>query len=393
MSFPRPARARWLTALTLTLAASACADAPSGPAPGGRASTVEEAHAVPASVTWNATGREIVAVRGASAVQQARIFAYLSVAQYDAILAAEEAKAGGRHPSVTAAAAAASVVVLRSFYSADGGLLEGRLDAQRAASADGKQDFAAGEAIGRAIGAQVVQMAATDRNGLMPAPANPGGAGSWTGVNPIRGLIGVRTFALTSDDQFRSPPPPLYMSQEFNDALAEVRAMSDTGNAAMLAIAQFWAANGTAYLNKVASDLLLDHERSERKAARVLALANMAVFDATDACFDSKFAYYYIRPSQADPLIKLRVGLPNHPSYPSGHSCQTGAFMTVLQHVFPSRSDELQAIIEEAGMARMYGGLHYRFDLLAGREIGRQVAEWVIEVGPRGHEVVPIITQ
>jgi membrane-associated phospholipid phosphatase len=393
MSFPRPARARWLTALTLTLAASACSDAPSGPAHGSRADTRERSHAVPASVTWNATGREIVAVRGASAVQQARIFAYLSVAQYDAILAAEDAKARGRHPSATAAAAAASVVVLKSFFGADDGLLESRLVAQRATSADSPREFAAGEAIGRAIGAQVVRMAETDRNGLMAAPPNPGGFGSWTSTNPIRGLIGVRTFALTSDDQFRSPPPPAYMSQEYNAALKEVRAMSDTGNAAMLTIAQFWAANGPAYLNKVASDLLVDHERSERKAARVLALANMALFDATDACFDAKLAYYYIRPSQADPLIRLRVALPNHPSYPSGHSCQTGAVMTVLQHVFPSRSDELQAMIEEAGMARMYGGLHYRFDLLAGREIGRRVAEYVIRVGPRGHEPVPIVTQ
>jgi len=66
--------------------------------------------------------------------------------------------------------------------------------------------------------------------------------------------------------------------------------------------------------------------------------------------------------------------LPNHPSYPSGHSCITGAIMTVLIDAFPSERARLEKIIEDAGMSRVYGGIHYRFDILAGREIGRGAA-------------------
>ena len=53
---------------------------------------------------------------------------------------------------------------------------------------------------------------------------------------------------------------------------------------------------------------------SEREATRVLALANMAAFDASIACCDAKFTYWLIRPSQVDPAITLPIGQPLHPS-------------------------------------------------------------------------------
>ena len=54
-------------------------------------------------------------------------------------------------------------------------------------------------------------------------------------------------------------------------------------------------------MNSVASGMIVDHNRSEREAARLLALANMARFDVSNACFDAKFAYWFIRPSHAIP--------------------------------------------------------------------------------------------
>jgi len=216
-------------------------------------------------------------------------------------------------------------------------------------------------------------------------------------------LYGWRTWAMTSDDQFRAPPPPAFGSQAFLDAFEELRTMNAeiaaeiaAGNPLpeRLRIAQFWAANGALYLNQIATTLIVEHHKSEIEAARILALANMAGFDVQDACFDSKLAYYYIRPSQYAARIgvpwTLFVGQPNHPSYPSGHSCNTGAYATVLQDAFPDDAAYLQGLIEEAGLARMYGGLHYRFDLLAGREIGRQVANLVLRTAPRGHAPIPL---
>jgi membrane-associated phospholipid phosphatase len=346
------------------------------------------------SVSWNQTARNLIAARGGGTpVTQTRVLTYLSVAQYNAIVTAEDAKDGGDHASPAAAAAGASLVVLKSFFPLDAALLDAKLVAQRTSEpwpGERNRDFAAGETIGRAVGALVVAYAATDRTNMTVPPPNPGGPGSWQGVNPLGGLYGARTFALTSGDQFRPGPPPAFGSPGFNAALQEIRALSDGLTPAQLAIARFWAPNGPAYLNGVAAEMIVAHHNSEREAARVFALANMAGFDVLNACFDAKFAYYLIRPSQADPNIKLPIGLPNHPSYTSGHSCITAAYTTVLAAAFPEESERLQAMVVEAGLSRMYGGLHYRFDCEVGQELGRQVANWVMRVTEGGHAPIPL---
>jgi len=386
-----------LSALTamLALSASACTE-PTASRP---ATTQPQLAAVKfweagSSVAWNQTAREIITARGGgSPGTQSRILTYLSVAQYNAIIAAEDAKERGDHASPAAAAAGASVVVLKSFFPLDGALLDTRLLAQRGAATwpgEKNENFAAGETIGRAIGALVVAYAATDGVNLTTPLPNPGGPGSWTGVNSLRGFYGARTFALTSGDQFRPGPPPAFGSAEFNAALQEIRALSDGLTPAQLAIAQFWSPNGPAYMNGIASEMIVSHHSSEREAARVLAVANMAGFDVLNACFDAKFAYYLIRPSQADPMINLPIGLPNHPSYPSGHSCITSAYATVLTSAFPDERSRLDAMVVEAGVSRMYGGLHYRFDCEVGQALGRQVADYVMRVTAGGHTAIPL---
>ncbi len=384
-----------LCAAAVLVAVSACTDAPTGPQPGdiARQSAVKFWDAS-ASVSWNKTARDLITSRlVTNATIQARILTYLSVAQYNAVVAAEATKNRGVHASPSAAAAAASLVVLKMFFPSDVGLLDAKLLAQSSAEGwpgEQNKDFRSGEAVGRAIGAQVLAYASTDNFNLATLPINPGGPGYWTGVNAAKGLYGTRTFALTSGDQFRPGPPPGIETQEFKDALAEVRAASDGLTPAQLVIAQFWAARGPANMNGIASDMIVAHHRSEREAARVLAVANMAGFDVANACWDAKFAYYLIRPSQIDPLIKLPVGLSNHPAYPSAHSCFIAAYASVLGKEFPSEGPVLQAMVVEAGEARIYGGLHYRFDLTAGRDLGRQVGEYVLSVAPKGHEAIAL---
>ena len=113
---------------------------------------------------------------------------------------------------------------------------------------------------------------------------------------------------------------------------------------------------------------------TEAEAARILAFANTAAFDAQIACWDTKFAFWYFRPTQADAAITMPIALPNHPSYPSGHSCMTAAFLGVVINAFPDERARLEAMVDEAGMSRVFGGIHYRFDIDAGRDIGRAAA-------------------
>ena len=132
----------------------------------------------------------------------------------------------------------------------------------------------------------------------MPAaaqpPAAPVGPEFWTSSTnpataPIKALYGTRPFFLTSEDQFRPPPPPAFGSPAFLADLAEIRQLSDTRTPEQLAQAQFWAAKAAPYLNEVAVDLIRTHHRTEREAAHILAYANMAAFDAMIACSPEKW--------------------------------------------------------------------------------------------------------
>ena len=86
---------------------------------------------------------------------------------------------------------------------------------------------------------------------------------------------------------------------------------------------------------------------------------------------------------RADPAVTLPLGLPNHPSSPSGHSCGSAAAATVLGHFFPAQAGDLAEQMLQAGLSRMYAGIHYRFDVDAGQALGRSVAEHAIRVDAR----------
>lgn len=391
------ARAVVLSAIA-TLAA-ACSEPNTAPTAAGieiNASAVKASEAS-ATVAWNQTARDLIVARAVAAPHvQVRILAYLSLAQYNAVVTAEDTKEGGTHASPAAAVAGASVVVLKNFFPLDGALIDAQLAAQLAATpwpGERTKDAASGEAVGRTVGADVLAYAATDNfNVQIPDPA-PGGLadGYWVSATPpVRSLYGTRPFFLVSGSQFRSAPPPAFNSPAFLADLAEIRTLSDTRTPAQLAEAQFWAARGPTFLNEVGAGLIASHYRSERESAHILALMNMAAFDAAIGCWDTKFAYWYIRPSMADPAITLPIGLPNHPSYISGHSCNTQSGMAILAHAFPPETAVLQDYVTRAGLSRMYGGLHYRFDITAGQQLGREVAAWALAHDAIGHQPFPL---
>jgi PAP2 superfamily len=79
------------------------------------------------------------------------------------------------------------------------------------------------------------------------------------------------------------------------------------------------------------------------------------------------------------PLPVPSPGTPRHPSYPSGHSVTYGAAAQLLSAFFPDLRPELDQLADNAGMARLWAGIHYRSDHEEGVELGRRVADRVIE--------------
>jgi membrane-associated phospholipid phosphatase len=213
----------------------------------------------------------------------------------------------------------------------------------------------------------------------------------WTtarGVPPIGILFAnARPWLLDSASQFRPAPPPAFDSPTFKAALEEVRRVARERTPEQTKIAQRWnSADPWARWNDVASAAALRNHLSDVDAARVLAVLNVAASDAIIACFDAKYHYWTIRPSQVDTTFALAdsVDLPNFPSYPSGHACSAGAFDGVLGHYFPRERAEFTRIAEEQAMSRLYGGIHYRFDNDGGLALGRIVARYDAEQEKRG---------
>jgi hypothetical protein len=193
----------------------------------------------------------------------------------------------------------------------------------------------------------------------------------------------VTPYLVNSTSQFRSAPPPAFGSPAFDADLAEVLTIAQNRTPEQVAIALFWASAGGGstpfgYSSQVAADFIAEAGLNERAATHVFALMHAAQFDAQLTCFETKYHYFVIRPSQAEPLITLVIPLPNYPAYPSGHACLMSSGARVLEHFFPAHTPELETNVTEAGLSRIYAGIHYRFDITASWVLGRAVADWAI---------------
>ncbi len=331
---------------------------------------------------WQRTAAALVGLNKSAPCAAGRMYAFVGVAQYWAVQRAEHAQdrdgedeRGDRSgASDRGAVAGASVVVLGYLFPNQAQALEDSVTAQRSAGSDRAQRaFARGEAIGRAVGATIVTRAQTD---------------GW--ATPFTGTVPVGPGFWHSE-----ATPPSVACGQLPGVLAEIRGFSDTRTHAQDSIAAFWAlGTGTptasGFWLQVATDAIPQHDLSERRAAHVYALLSAAMADAAVGCWDVKETYWLIRPWQADPAIKVvaAVGKPNHPSYISGHSCVSSSAGAVLSSFFPEQRAQLDAMVTEAGLSRLYGGIHYRFDIEAGQLLGRSVARFAIAADRSGESVL-----
>jgi membrane-associated phospholipid phosphatase len=240
--------------------------------------------------------------------------------------------------------------------------------------------------------ARILARAAADRFDAPWSGSVPAAAGAWASLAqparpPLLPQLGaMRTFYMQRGDEFRPPAPPAPGTAELAAGLDEVRRMSAAPDAARLASIKQWEMTSGAlvagYWNQHALELARRHGSSGKQAAAMLAAVMLATLDANIACHDAKYAYWTARPSQTDPTIRTHLGVPNHPSYPSNHACDSGAAAFLLAHFYPREEAQLSAQARAAADSRLYAGIHYRFDAEAGLEIARKVAARAIAEGP-----------
>jgi hypothetical protein len=359
----------------------------------------------------------------------ARAYAYVSVAQYEALKAAwywkfryarpSPAKIDGTvrtvvapsdlpaYPNEDAVLAGVTSEMLKLLFPGSVEQIVREAAEQReAALLSGRataSDVAAGLALGRSIAALVIARARADGMGsavgttaqwqAMADAARARGEVAWVSQeSPARPPMlpnfgGTQAWTFTAAQlAATSPgPPPSTSSARMQADLAEVKRIAQGLTREQQAIALEWNDGAGTYTppghwNDIAAEQVRDAHMSEVRAARVFALLNMAMHDAAVGCWSVKFQYYNPRPSQLDPSIKTMIGLPNFPAYPSGHSTFSAAAASVLGHFFPASATDFERQADEAGISRLYGAIHYRSDIEGGKLHGRRIGDHVVEL-------------
>jgi hypothetical protein len=364
----------------------------------------------------------------------ARAYAYVSIAQYDALVATWNYKFKYNRPAPSKADNSIQALVpisdLPSYPSEDaviaGVTLEvmkllfpGEIDflTQKAeecknyaiwAGKNVQSEITVGEMLGKAIAQKIVARAKTDGAGQAAGNAElwksletktiERGEIAWKSLEvPARppmlpGFGKVRAWALSADEvvKLRPEPPPAANSAQMKKELEEVKWYANNVNPERLKIVHFWADGVGTYTppghwNAIATALILKAKMSEIRIARSFALLNMGLMDAAICCWETKMHYFNPRPSQLDSNIKTVTGVPNFPAYTSGHSTFSGSAATILSYIFPNESTNLQKMSEEASLSRLYGAIHYRSDceigLRCGKIIGDYAVKWAKQAG------------
>ena len=371
---------------------------------------------------WHATTLDLLEfywallpdVRHATPVRSARILALVNVAMYDALVATWDAKyaylrrapsaADSRvralvdvrgvpsYPSEHADVAAAAAAVRSYAFPFDDTLRFHRLereagDARIVAGAAYRSDVDAGYAIGREIAARVIARARADGSAASVTVTPPNTSWAWRPTppkwvkDPFDPTAGTwRTWTIASGDAYRPAPPPLPGSARFTTDLNELLQIGRTRTTAQADTVRYWATDAPSSRWEVFMDDEIARQRlGPLHAARAMALASTAMADAMIACWDAKFYYWLERPISADTTLRTGVSTPPFPSYPSGHSTQSAAAAEVFAYLFPDRAAYYRQKADEASISRVLAGIHYRFDIEAGEELGRKIGAAAVE--------------
>jgi hypothetical protein len=375
--------------------------------------------------TWDTIGTQAFSAAALTPAEGYPIFAYVAIAVYDAVNAIEkEYEPFAVHAdapaeaSTGAAVAAAAHRVLAHYLPAQAPTILDPAYASSLATIPAGQARDDGIALGEQVAAQLIAQRADDgfRAAVTYTPPSPPIPGVWipTGPTPIGTYLGqMRPFALPSADRFRPDGPPALGSKRWARDYDEVKAIggstSTTRTPEQTLAARFWGEAPVQQARGAFRRFVADQRLDVVDASRFMAMESVTYADAFIACFDAKYHYRFWRPvtsiragetdgnpaTVADPAwAPLLPATPNHPEYPSAHSCITPAGGRVaarflgtqeIDLTIPSLGtlgdrrfatvDDLQ---EEVANARIWGGVHYRTSVEDGVRLGKRVLDSVL---------------
>jgi hypothetical protein len=400
---------------------------------------------------WNEVALQAIRAEKTPPPMAARNLAIMHLAVYDAVMAiyrthqpyaVDAVPEPGASPEAAAAAAAHHTLSalypgLRAVF--DRALIDSLAEVP---AGDGRD---AGLDLGRFVAEKVLELRRDDKSARAKAPYLPPPApGVWEPTPPKRDPAlypewgYVTCFGIKPGTQYKPPGPPALDSPAYAAAFNEVKALggkhSTKRTEEQTQIALFWADNaGTAtppgHWNQIAQTAARQRGTSLVENARLFALLNMSLADAGVLCWVLKFTYSFWRPitaihradedgnpdTEPDPAWESLLETPPFPSYTSGHSTFSGAAAAALANFFgtdkvsfTTTSDGLPGVArsfdgfwaaaEEAGMSRIYGGIHYQFDNTDGLATGRVLGNFIFQnyLRPRAAAAAagaPVITE
>ena len=334
--------------------------------------------------------------------------------------------------SAEAAAIAAAHAVLVNYFPGSAATLDAARDASLAALPSGAAK-ANGISTGLAAAAAVIAERVGDGSSPLTFSLPPSlAAGTWemtpgcprdAGGNYLGGMFAnwgdLRPFGVVPPamghwaDAFLPPPPPALTSNQYTKDYNEVKpvgaASSTERPADRTTVAQFYAASSPTFVfHSIARQLAAARGDSLSANARSLALVSIATNDSLIASFFTKYYYFFWRPytairgsiddgnskTAADPEFTPLIATPCFPSYPSNHASGSNAAAETLRRVYGAAGHSitlsntipslggvvtliytsLQQICDDIDDARIYGGIHFRFDQEAGVRLGREIA-------------------
>jgi len=378
---------------------------------------------------WNQTALDMIAAERTAPPVASRALGMLGVAVHDALASVGANQSlwvsldTGGSVDIDAAVAYAAYEVLSALFPNQAIELTNRLNQVTQLLGTG-ESFQEGLRIGAVVARDVLELRADD--GSAAVVTQPAGttAGIWAPNPPAFSAAdfpqwgALDPFVLDSGDQFRAPTPLTLSSAEYAAQVEEVKALgainSTVRTEEQTEIALFWRDGGGTYtppghMVQIALAAAGAEGLTTTENAVLFGMLNTALADAAVAAWDTKYTYDYWRPIQAiretfndgnaltvaDPTWTPLFATPSHPSYVSGHSTFSAAGAAVLTAVFGddyafsvtstglpgvTRSfDSFAAAAEEAGMSRIYGGIHYMQDNTAGLALGAQVGDLAVE--------------
>jgi hypothetical protein len=361
-----------------------------------------------------------------------RVFAILHIAMFDAANAIERRYTPYHvrlhaHPAASAEAAAAQAGhdVLVALIPDAKATFDAALEARLAVIHPWRA--AAGSAIGRRAASNILAWRANDGSSIpSPAWSLPPFPGLWQPTSATGAQLAhfgdFEPFALLTSTQYLPGPPPTLTSELYATDVEEVRllgsATSTVRTAEQTLTARLWAGVGYstsnfAVWNLVARNVALEARWSLVDTARLFALLNVSVIDGVQTAHTSKFVYGLWRPvtairradedmnasTIADATWTPLLSTPAYPSHSSNQTCVGASAAQLLARAFGSDDiafsvtwvgtggnanvtrnyASFSELAEQQGRSRVYGGIHFNFELTASHESCAKVADYVVD--------------